>query len=74
MRSPSPALSAHSVCRVTETPASRSMAGCLLMPRCLLQGGVGISEQDLARPFHSEKAHRLLATNTATANSSFNVF
>lgn len=44
------------------------------MPRCLLQGGVSISEQDLARPFHSEKAHRLLATNTATANSSFNVF
>ena len=39
-----------------------------------LQGNVPVQEQDLERPFHSNKAHMLLAANTSGGNMSFNPY
>jgi hypothetical protein len=38
------------------------------------QGSVPLQEQDLERPFHSNKAHMLLAANTSGTNMAFNPY
>ena len=39
-----------------------------------VQGGVPLQEQDLEPPFHSNKAHMLLAANTSGTNMAFNPY
>jgi hypothetical protein len=39
-----------------------------------VQGSVPLQEQDLEPPFHSNKAHMLLAANTSGTNMAFNPY
>ena len=53
-------------CAAVEVDAAARVRG--------VQGGVPLQEQDLEPPFHSNKAHMLLAANTSGTNMAFNPY